>query len=603
MSDEVKVTKKIPIHVQSSQTRILIKGGRCVNDDQMFDADVYIEDGKIKQVGPHLVVPGGSRVIEARGLYVLPGGIDTHTHFQFPFMGTRTIDDFYSGTKAALAGGTTMVIDFAWSDGNLIDNYQRWRNWADEKVCCDYGLHVVVKNWKDGVTDKEIETLVKEKGVNSFKCFMAYKKEGSQLSDEELIKLFNACKTNGALPMVHAENGDVIEHLQSKLLRLGVTGPEGHLQARPEEVEAEATHRAITLANQVGSPLYVAHVMSKSAAEEIVRARSRGSIVIGEALAAAIGTDGTHYFNRCWQHAAGHVMSPPLRPDKGTPEYLINLLACGQLETTGSDHCAFSSQQKALGQNDFTKIPNGVNGVEERLMVLWEKGVKTGKLDPCKFVAVTSSNAAKVFNIYPRKGRIAVGSDADIVIWGKKPKTIRAENHNSLVDFNIFEGMSVEHSPIVVISNGRVVLDEDGALHLSQGSGRFIPMPPFPNLIFSRVIEREVNMGPIKVDRSGEVKKEVLHNNFLAEPQITASKHADLSAIPYSGGPPSPVPSSAGSGTMTPTGFHKIQTRSGVRNLQDSTFKLTGEQIDDDRMSRTGIKVHNPPGGKSHGLW
>ncbi|RWS22874.1 dihydropyrimidinase-like isoform X6 [Leptotrombidium deliense] len=523
-------------------------------------------------------------------------------------MGTRTVDDFYSGTKAALAGGTTMVIDFAAaSDVGLIDSYQRWRNWADEKVCCDYGLHVIVTSWKDGVTDKEIETLVKEKGVNSFKCFMAYKKEGMMLSDEDMVKLFATCKSNGAVPMVHAENGEAIEYLKKKLIRLGVTGPEGHLQSRPEEIEGEATHRAITLANQVGSPLYVVHVMSKSAAEEVLRAKSRGNIVIGEALAAGIGTDGTHYFNRCWRHAAGHVLSPPLRPDRNTPEYLLNLLASGQLETIGSDHCVFTSQQKSMGQADFTKIPNGVNGIEERLMVLWEKGVKTGKLDPCKFVAVTSSNIARVFNIYPRKGRIAVGSDGDVVVWGKKPKVIKAENHNSLVDFNIFEGLAVEHSPIAVVANGKVVLDEDGTLHVSQGSGRYIPTPPFPNFIYSRVIEREVNMGPIKVDRSGYVKeKEANHKNSI-EPQITSTKQIEISAAPspyVGGGPPSPVPSSVGSGgSMTPSGFHQIQTRSGVRNLQDSTFKLTGEQIDDDRMSRTGIKVHNPPGGKSHGLW
>ncbi|CAG2115663.1 unnamed protein product [Medioppia subpectinata] len=587
----------------SSQNRLLIKGGRIVNDDNIFDADVYIEEGIIRQIGPHLTVPGGVKTIEAKGQYVIPGGIDPHTHMQLPFMGTRAIDDFYTGTKAALAGGTTLIIDFAVPEANnpsLVNAYKKWRNWADERVCCDYSLHVAVTDWKAGETDAEMAALVKDNGVNSFKCFMAYKNV-LMINDSQMIQVFDTCRDIGALAQVHAENGDIIDANTKRLLSLGITGPEGHLQSRPEEVEAEATNRAIVLANEMNCPLYVVHVMSKMAADVIANARMRGVIVFGEALAAGIGTDGSHHYNRCWRHAAAHVMAPPLRADRSTSEHLLDLLSSGQLQTTGSDHCVFNAEQKALGSKDFSKIPNGVNGVEERLMVLWEKGVRTGKLDPSQFVALTSTNAAKIFNLYPRKGRIAVGSDADVVIWGSKPRVIKAENHNSAVDFNIFEGMSVAFGPLVVISNGKVVLDEDG-LHVSQGSGRFVPCPPFAAHVYNNIKERE-KIGPICVDRSGiEAKKAAAVTEatngvakiaiapvVISEPIITASH--------ISGDETQSLQSEASGG------FFRAPTRSGVRNLQDSSFNFSGAQIDDDKQGKTAIRVHNPPGGRSSGIW
>ena len=338
---------------------------------------------------------------------------------------------------------------------------------------------------------------------------------------------------------------------------MGVTGPEGHLQSRPEEVEAEATHRIITIADQVGVPVYIVHVMSKSAADEVARAKARGQVVFGEVLASAIGVDGTHHYNRCWRHAAAHVMSPPLRADKSTPDYLTNLLGSGQLQVTGSDHCVFNAQQKSLGQKDFTKIPNGVNGIQERMAVLWEKGVKTGKLTIPDFVAVTSSNAAKLFNIYPRKGKIAPGSDADIVVWGRNPRIISKDNHLSGVDFNIFEGLSTEFNPIVVISQGKIVLDEEGKLVTTQGSGRFVPCAPFANIAFSRSIMKDLNVGPIKVDRSGpiivETPKAALGGDVIKKNGETKKPLAPLvtSAVDpgVHSGPPSPASSN---GSQTP---------------------------------------------------
>lgn len=416
--------KKVPIHLQSAQNRLLIKNGKVVNDDGITDNDVYIEDGIIKQMGRNLIIPGGTRIIDARGKYVMPGGIDPHTHFELEFMGAKTVDDFYQGTKAAVAGGTTMIIDFVIpkKDESILEAYERYRESADQKVCCDYSLHVAITSWSPKVKE-EMGTLVKDHGVNSFKMFMAYRDQ-YMIRDPELIETFKACKELGAIAMVHAENGDIIAENTKRLLDAGVTGPEGHEMSRPEEVEAEAVNRACVIANQVNCPLYVVHVMSRSAAEAVDAARKRGNCIFGETLAAAIGTDGTNYAHKCWKHAAAHVLSPPLRPDPDTPRALLNMLAKDGLQVTGSDNCTFNAEQKALGKDDFSKIPNGVNGVEDRMSVVWEKGVHAGIMDPTRFVAVTSTNAAKIFNLYPRKGVIAV-AQTPILLSGTPTGSVR----------------------------------------------------------------------------------------------------------------------------------------------------------------------------------
>lgn len=566
--------KKVPIHLQSSHNRLLIKNGKVVNADGMVDADLYIEEGVIKQLGRNLIIPGGTRTIDAAGLLLLPGGIDPHTHLDVEFMGTKSADDFYQGTKAAVAGGTTMIIDFVLpaKEESLIDAYYEWRRRADEKVCCDYGLHVAVTWWSSSVK-KEMEELVEKHGVNSFKSFLAYK--GSyQLSDTELYHVFNACKELGALPMVHAENGDIIAENTKKLLNAGITGPEGHEMSRPEEVEAEATNRACVIANQVESPIYVTRVMSRSSGEVIKTRRAEGQVVFGETLASAVALSGAPPHNKSFLR----VTSPPLRPDPNTPEHLLMLLNDDGLQLTGSDNCTFTAEQKAVGKENFTKIPNGVNGVEDRMSVVWEKGVETGIIDPPRFVAITSTNAAKIFNIYPKKGVLAVGSDADIVLWNpRKTRTISAKTHHHKTDYNIFEGLTCHGVPDYVIVGGRVCVDE-GELKAVQGLGNFVPTPTFSPTCYPA----------FKPEENGIDKNAIIHEEIAAlRLNNTSSK-------------PSSVASSVfGDDAQSNVRTGKGMRQDGQRDLQGSSFSISSEVAGDG--PRSSIRVHNPPGGKSAG--
>ncbi|XP_037922617.1 dihydropyrimidinase isoform X2 [Hermetia illucens] len=578
--------KKVPIHLQSAQNRLYIRHGQIVNHDGIFTADIYVEDGVIKFVGPssEITVPGGVRTIDASGKMVIPGGIDPHTHMQLPFGGTVAVDDFYRGTKAAIAGGTTTIIDFVLPNKgeSLLEAYDKWRSWADPKVCCDYGLHVGITWWSKSVQD-EMRILCEERGVNSFKMFMAYKGL-YQLADTEMMEAFEKCRELGAIGMVHAENGDIIAKNVKKLLDAGITGPEGHQLSRQEEVEAEATNRACVLAHQMKAPLYVTRVTNKLSADAIGRARHSGTCVYGETLASSIG--------RCMSEVKGSdqvyfITSPPIRDAPETPRQLMKSLAYDDLQTTGSDNCTFNRDQKELGLNDFTKIPNGVNGVEDRMSVAWEKGVHAGLIDPCRFVAITSTNAAKIFNLYPRKGRIEAGSDADIVIWDPRAtRKISAETHHHACDYNIFEGMVCHGVPEMVIVKGRVCV-EDGQLRVAEGQGSFIETPVYPPFVYDALngikqVE-EISNGVKKFDMNETLKIEIPNN----EPMVRMLKGSPLSM--------------PGAHSEVSTPSSRGPRVDGQRNMQESTFSISEEL--DKSEKKTCIRVRNPPGGKSDGFW
>lgn len=456
---------------------LLIKNGTVVNADQTLKADVLCEGGKIRKVAPDLEVPADAEVIDAQGQYVMPGGIDPHTHMQLPFMGTVASEDFYTGTRAGVAGGTTMIIDFVIPSPqqSLLEAYNTWREWASRSVA-DYSFHVAITWWDDSVSE-EMKVLVEEEGVNSFKHFMAYK-NAIMCEDETLVNSFTRCLELGAMPTVHAENGDLVYHLQKKLLEQGITGPEGHPLSRPSSVEGEAANRAIRVAQTLGVPLYLVHVSCEEALGEIARARQDGQRVYGEVLAGHLELDDSVYRHPNWDFAAAHVMSPPFRP-KEHQAALWKGLQGGTLQTTATDHCCFCAEQKAMGKEDFSMIPNGTAGVEDRMMILWDSGVNQGRLTLNEFVAVTSANAAQIFNLYPQKGRIAEDADADIVIWDPTlSKTISAKTHHQNVDFNIFEGRTVTGAPSHTISQGKVVFAQ-GELFVEEGAGRYIKRPAF----------------------------------------------------------------------------------------------------------------------------
>jgi len=470
---------------------ILIRGGTVVNHDHSKKADVLVDGGSIVAVGAGLEAPTGAQVIDAGGAYVLPGGIDPHTHLEFEFMGTVSADDFEWGTKAALSGGTTMVIDFCIPapGQSMLAAYQDWRRKA-EAAACDYGFHMGVTSWSEQVFD-EMATVVKTYGINTFKHFMAYK-GALMVNDDELFHSFRRCAAIGAMPLVHAENGDVVFRLQQQFLEEGITGPEGHAYSRPPEVEGEATNRAIMIADMAGSPLYVVHTSCKPSQEAIARARAAGKRVYGEPLIQHLVLDEDEYRNPDWTYAARRVMSPPFRPKEHQAALWAGLQS-GALQVVATDHCAFTSEQKRLGARDFTKIPNGTGGLEDRMPVLWTAGVNTGRLTKEEFVGATSANIARILNVYPRKGAVAVGSDADIVVWDPAAtKTISAKTQVSRIDYNVFEGFECTGLPAVVISRGKVVW-QDRELRAERGDGDYVPREAFPAVHVANARWRELN--------------------------------------------------------------------------------------------------------------
>jgi dihydropyrimidinase len=450
----------------------IIKNGTVVTADLTYKADVRVENGVITEIGENL---SGDDTLDATGCYVMPGGIDPHTHLEMPFMGTYSADDFETGTRAALAGGTTMVVDFCLPNPNqsLLEALQMWDN-KTGKASCDYSFHMAITWWGEQVFNEMADVV--DRGITSFKHFMAYK-GALMVDDDEMFSSFQRCADLGALPLVHAENGDVVAQMTAKLLAEGNIGPEAHAYSRPPEVEGEATNRAIMIADMAGVPVYIVHTSCEQSHEAIRRARQAGKRVYGEPLIQHLLLDESEYQNKDWDHAARRVMSPPFR-NKQHQESLWAGLQSGSLQVVATDHCAFTTQQKRVGLGSFAKIPNGTGGLEDRLPLLWTYGVNTGRLTMNEFVAVTSTNIAKILNCYPRKGAVLVGADADLIVWDPKlKKTVTAAKQQSAIDYNVFEGFAIEGLPRFVLSRGRVSVTES-AVQTEPGHGQFVAREP-----------------------------------------------------------------------------------------------------------------------------
>ena len=436
----------------------IVKGGTIITATDTYVADILIENGVIASIAASIPTSAANTVIDATGSYVFPGFIDPHTHLDMPFGGTVTADDFASGTAAAAIGGTTTIVDFALhtKGDSLANALKTWNTKAAGNASIDYAFHLTIA---DGRTEtlNEIPVMIEQEGVNSFKCFMAYK-HVLQVDDETIYRTMQACAQFGGLVQVHAENGDVIEVTVKEALEAGNTAPKYHALTRPVQLEMEATARAIYLAEVSGSPLYVVHVSSGGAADQISDGRARGLPIYGETCPQYLVCDTSDY-DRPDFVGANFVMSPPLR-DKWNQNVLIGKLKNGELQTIGSDHCSFLCEQKKLGEDDFSKIPNGAATIEDRVAVIYERIVNGGAVGLNQFVAMVSTNPAKLFGLFPRKGTIAVGSDGDVVVWDPKTtRTISASTHHMKADNSIFEGMQITGAPRYVLSRGRLLAE------------------------------------------------------------------------------------------------------------------------------------------------
>jgi dihydropyrimidinase len=456
---------------------VLIKGGRVLTAADDYVGDVYVEGDRISLIGESLDVQA-DKVIDASGKYVLPGGIDPHTHLDMPFGGTVTIDDVESGQTAAAFGGTTCHVDFVIQpQGSTFSAaLDDWKSKANGKQVIDMGYHMAVTDLKDGGTLEELATLPDE-GITSYKLFMAYK-GALMVDDETLFRTMQVAAETGALVMVHAENGDAIDVLVKEALAAGHTEPKYHALTRPPETEGEATNRAIQLSRVAGSPLYVVHVSCAEAVEPIAIAREKGWNIHGETCTQYFFVDYT-FLERPDFEGGKYVYTPPPR-DKANQDVLWNAVRTDILSVVSTDHCAFLwDGQKTMGKDDFSKIPNGAPGLENRLQMMHEFGVRAGRITLNRMVELLSTNPAKLFGLYPRKGTIAVGSDADVVVFDPEKKvTISASTHHSKSDYNLFEGTEVTGSPEVVLLRGNVLVEND-ELVAAPGVGQFVRRAKF----------------------------------------------------------------------------------------------------------------------------
>jgi dihydropyrimidinase len=450
----------------------LIRNGTVVTANETRAADVLIEGSRIKEVRSGISTETGEKIIDASGMYVIPGGIDAHTHLDMPFGGTTSSDDFETGTRAAAFGGTTSLVDFAIQarGTKMRDAFDGWRKKADGRACIDYGLHMIVTDLgTSGLED--MDELVNE-GVASFKLFMAYPNV-LMVDDATIFKALAQTAKNGALVCMHAENGSVIDVIIAKALAEGKTAPVYHALTRPTIAEAEAVHRAIAMAEIAGAPVYIVHLSSEDALNQVREARDRGVPAFAETCPQYLLLS-IEELERPNFEGAKYVFTPPLRTKENLPK-LWDGLKHDHLQVVSTDHCPFCFEdQKILGKGDFTKIPNGGPGIENRLQLIYHHGVNAGKLSMNRFVEITSTAPARIFGMYPQKGEIAPGSDADIVIWDPKALyTISSKTHHMRVDYSMFEGFQVKGNARTVISRGEVIVD-GGEFLGKKGRGNYL---------------------------------------------------------------------------------------------------------------------------------
>jgi len=467
---------------------------------------------------------------------------------------------------------------------SLFEAFTEWKEAAEEKSCCDFALNVAVPHVTDGAKE-EMTKLAKDHGVNSFKMFMSYK-DKLMLDNSDLMKAFKHVKGLGCIAQVHAENGSIIAENQKQLLAKGVTGPEGHLLAQPEDVEEEAVLRACVLAKQVNTPLYICSPTSQGAGDLIKQYQEQGLVVYGEPSVAGLSVVGDEYDNKSWDKAAALITSPPLRPGNHRDSILHHLIG-GSFVSVGSDHCAYSSSARAAGQADFTAIPQGVGGIAERLGVVYQRGVVEGKMSMTRYVEVTSSNAAKLLNIFPRKGCLAVGSDADIVVWNPDTHHTSAENQE-----NIFSGLNMRGAAEYVVFRGKVVVAGQ-VVNTIPGTGQYVQARTFPSFCFDKIQKIDDMDKPKPVER----------DDIPANDDKPDDNKDDF-------------------GLVTPRGcwqqevynkqlgiYQRALSVHGVRNQQDSSFSLSGPQggggqgVTGTVQRRASVRVSNPPGGQGRAFW
>ena len=586
----VNQSSAVPFFEHPKVNKILIKGGKVVNDDGVKPADVMVENGVIVAIDENLDPDADTKVINADGKYVLPGGIDPSTNF-YEYSSdeeAKGSHDFSSGSKAALMGGTTTILENVKvnvnKDESLIQIFNEWKESAEEKAMCNIAFNIQINGWNASVK-ADLQELTKENGVNSVKIDMT-----GITSTSDMIECFECCKELGVTLSIYGYNGEAVKISEKKTLEKGIQGPEGHLISRSEELEQEAVTTAVCVAQEVGVPIILNNISSGSTVDLVAE---NEKVFVAPAVS-NIAVDGGNLFNSCWSHASSFVSDPPIRDNpESTDKFLNAILQNSTNQMVCSNHCPFSFEARAqFGKSDFSVIPKGVNGVHERFSLVWHKVVTEEKGDSENVVALTSANAAKAFNLYPKKGCVAEGSDADIVVIDPEKSISFSAKDDVDLDFNIYEGQKIFGAPTAVLLKGKVMVFENEFNCDSQEAQEqvnVLELNCFSPLLYDDKVN---NDGEVPVVRSlpadliADGDKSQSQNNIPAEFGKTTPRGG--------GAEQAPVLNKALGVYQRPMSAH------GIRNQQDSTFSLTGGY---ESPSRTRVKISSPPGGGSESFW